>query len=361
LPAVIDCRKLASRREVERSSTDTMTTNADVETVQGTVASLSRRNTSNGVIFEFQVQLALAGARRVRWQTSHEATLREGDTVAATGSVDSNGIIDAQTVVRIVPVARVAGSPLWVWLTLPAVVLLAQWIVEDAASTGNSVWDETWRWARERLSSSIFEATNRGPEDQWVFWLVLGLGVVGASTRIRPRHIALFLRAAGATIALTALLCWLSAWDWLMVARLSLISCAAACAAYAVYLRSTERRRILDEPPVWPPLWWLLLPAIGGVVGWLIVIAILQNVLVNQVWLLVAGLAVFLAAAKMRPAPFRLVIQAIGGAIALLGLNNRDMFPTPALLFSLIICCPLVAASLGLYRVVRRKLHLEPD
>jgi hypothetical protein len=338
-----------------------MTTHADFETVQGTVASLNRRDTSNGVIFEFQLHLPSAGARRVRWQTRNENTLREGDTVAATGPVDSNGIIDAQTIVPVVPVARVAASPLWVWLTMPAVVLFAQWVVEDAASTGNSVWDETWRWARERLSSSIFEPGNRAPEDLWLIWLVLGLGVVGASTRIRQRHMTVFLRATGVTIALTAVLCWLSAWDWLMIARLSLMSCAAASAAYAVYLRSTESRRTLDEPPMWPPLWWLLLPAIGGIVGWIIVIAILQNGLIDQVWLFVGGVAVLLTTAKMRPAPARLVIQAIGGAVAFLGLNNREMFPTPALLFSLVVSCPMVAAFLAVYRVVRRTLHLETD
>jgi hypothetical protein len=337
-----------------------MTTNADVETVQGTVASLTRRDTSNRVIFEFQLRLPTAGARRVRWQTGNEATLREGDSVAATGPVDSNGIIDAQTIVPVVPVAREAGFPLWVWLTLPAFVLLVQWVVEDAASTGHSVWDETWRWARERFSSSIFEPSDRAAEDAWLFWLVVGLGVFGGSTRIRQRDVAVFLRAAGLTIALTAVGCWLGAWDWLMIVRLSLVSCAAACGAYAASLWSTRRRRILHAPPVWPPLWWLLLPAIGGIVGWLIVIAIVQNG-VDQVWLFVGGVAAFLAGTQMRRGPARLVIQAIGATVALLGLNNRDMFPTPALLFSLIVSCPLAAASLGVYRVVRRKLHLEAD
>jgi hypothetical protein len=290
-----------------------------------------------------------------------ESALREGDAVSVTGQIDANGILNAQTIVPVAPAPRL---PRWLWLALPGILLAAQWFVEDAASGGSSVWDQTWEWARNRFTTwPPSESWFRGTEDEWIFFLIAGLGVFAAAKLIRRPHPRVLVRTAGLTFAMTAIGCWLAAWDVLMVARLALMSVTAACIGYAVYVSPAERRSILLEPPRWPSLWWLALPAVGCVGSWLVVVLLIGNFGVPLIVLLAGGIAVFYAAAKQIRSPsIRVVVEAVAAAVAVVGLDGtlRLGVPVFALLFSLAVTCAIAAICLAVIRVVRKSPTSAP-
>jgi hypothetical protein len=244
------------------------------------------------------------------------------------------------------------------------VLAAAQWFVEDEASAGFLVWDETWLWAGELFKTWPPPGSGyRGTEDEWIVFLIGGVAIVAATRLIRRPQLHVLMRAAGWAVALTAIGCWLGAWDVLMVARLALMPATTACIGYAAYVSAVERRSIFLQPPAWPPMWWLGIPAIACVGSWFVVILLARTFGAPPVLLLAVGIAVVYGAAKqVRNPSIRVIVKAVAGTVAVVGLDamlglGLPVFP---LLFSLAVTCAVAAVWLAFMRIVRRSPNSAP-
>jgi hypothetical protein len=157
-----------------------------------------------------------------------------------------------------------------------------------------------------------------------------------------------------------------SVWDQTLVwarQRFSTWPPSESCVGYAVYVSAAERRSILLKPPRWPPMWWLALPTVACVGSWFVVILLVGNFGVTPLVLLAGGIAVFDGAARqIRDPSIRVVVEAVAGAVAVVGLDGTLGLGVPvfALLFSLAVTCAVAAVCLALMRIVCRSPKSAP-
>lgn len=215
-----------------------------IETVTGTVTALTRRETASGVMLQFSLALQRGASRRAQW-TAPEADLHEGDLVAVSGTADSNGVLVVQAIGPVPAAAPEPRLPRWLFLILPAVILTAQWAVEEYAEGGISFWDMTERFIESVLGISgpvRFRATL--DDGNWVLWLLFAVGLYAVATKkIRNPIIRLPVRIWAVAAAVTAIAAALNLWDLLLWIRLLLIVASIGCIAYLIYVNWRERKR----------------------------------------------------------------------------------------------------------------------
>jgi hypothetical protein len=209
--------------------------------LRGTITRLVRRETREGIVFEFWVATGDGGgpARAIE---RIGLGFREGDSVEVQGNRDQNGVLDASTMTRLITNDRrspwLCAPRRWLYFAIPAASWVAMNVVSRSSATNQIV----------SLDVNVF-TTRPAPAPEWcIGWGIAGLTLLlFAQKRVRNTELRWLLQAAASVAVLTALAIYSDNFDIVYgmetFALLLSIAGAALVAALMLYERVMQHRQ----------------------------------------------------------------------------------------------------------------------
>jgi hypothetical protein len=196
---------------------------ADSETVRGTIGFVVRREGQQPIVLELELRVANGRDRLVRVAEEMGRGLREGQEIEATGTIDANQVLVADTIHPVVaPRPTPPSSTPWLLLATPAIA--GATILATALAIQNS------------------------PLPRFL-WMIMAIVAIGVGQRKNTGHRArILLRTIGGAVFITALI--LSdrtdgGGVILLLLLMALLSVGAAFAAIILFFM----RRASGRPP----------------------------------------------------------------------------------------------------------------